>query len=158
VEKKGLQVIKDVASKTAGLVFFSLLAIALGVVFGVMFERWVGVNGETGTPAASSSVEAPVDEVATQPVEANQSLTTPSNTTQAPAAATTKYKVKVGPYTDYATASKAAEELGAQGYPVLLPASAPYLIQVGAFSKKENALALKTELTEKGYAAAMQPE
>ncbi|NLG84890.1 MAG: hypothetical protein GX493_09865, partial [Firmicutes bacterium] len=33
MDRKGMQVIKDVASKTAGLVFFSLLAIALGVVF-----------------------------------------------------------------------------------------------------------------------------
>lgn len=153
-----MQVIKDVASKTAGLVFFSLLAIALGVVFGVMFEKWVG--GETGMPAAGSEVDMPFEDL-TGLNEPAPELTAPSAATPAPAqgtSATVKYKVKVGPYPDYAQASKAAEELRTQGYPVYLANVAPYLVQVGAFANQDNAIALKTELTQKGYSAAIQPE
>ncbi|MGE5529941.1 MAG: SPOR domain-containing protein [Patescibacteria group bacterium] len=157
MEKKGLQVIKDVASKTAGLVFFSLLAIALGVVFGVMFERWVG--GEGGTPASTEGIEAPIDEMTAQveepfvePVESG------TQAAQAPAPAAVKFRVKVGPYSDYAQAAKAADELRGQGYPIFLAAKAPYLVQVGAFANKDNALSLKAELTKKGYTVAVQPE
>ena len=153
MERKGMQVIKDVASKTAGLVFFSLLAIALGVVFGVMFERWVG--GEGGLPASSTSDQS-IEETALPAEE-------PTAGTEAPVAAApqtvaVKYKVRVGPYSEYAQAAQAAEELRAQGYPIYLANRPPFLIQVGAFTKEENALALKAELTKKGYNVAIQPE
>lgn len=163
MERKGLQVIKDVASKTAGLVFFSLLAIALGVVFGVMFERWVG--GTDNAPAsATSSDNTQIEDVTTPPGSDTQTpvdVVGTDNTQMAPAPATTsaaKYRVKVGPYADIAAAAKAADELRAAGYPVLLAKTAPYLVQVGAFANKDNALLLKTQLAEKGYKAAIQPE
>ena len=161
MDRKGMQVIKDVASKTAGLVFFSLLAIALGVVFGVMFERWVG--GETGTPTSTTGLETPVEEVTLPPngttgefgevSGAGNSVVVP-----APVAATVKYRVRVGPYTDYAQAAKAAETLRAEGYPIYLANHAPYLIQVGAFASQDNALTLKAQLGQKGYTVAVQAE
>lgn len=154
MERKGMQVIKDVASKTAGLVFFSLLAIALGVVFGVMFERWVG--GETGLPASSTGVDQSIEEAALPAEGSTTEAETPVSTT--PQTVAVKYKVKVGPYSDYAQAARAAEELRAQGYPIYLANRAPFLIQVGAFTKEENALALKAELSKKGYNVAIQPE
>ena len=160
MERKGLQVIKDVASKTAGLVFFSLLAIALGVVFGVMFERWVGGDA----PASTSLDDTPIEDVTTSPGSDTQTpvdVVGADNTQLAPvpvATSAAKYRVKVGPYADIAAAAKAADELRAAGYPVLLAKTAPYLVQVGAFANKDNALLLKTQLAEKGYKAAIQPE
>lgn len=152
-----MQVIKDVASKTAGLVFFSLLAIALGVVFGVMFERWVG--GESGTPTSTTGLEVPVEEVSLPPDEAAGETTGPAETgTTAPAATSVKYRVRVGPYADYAQATKAADVLRAEGYPIYLANKAPYVIQVGAFANRDNALALKAQLTQKGYSVAIQTE
>ena len=155
MDRKRIQVIKDVASKTAGLVFFSLLAIALGVAFGVMFERWVG--GETGTPTSTNVVDMPIDELATEPVKSTD-IPSGANVAPAPAAAAVKYRVRVGPYTDYTQAAKAAEELRGQGYPVFLANQAPFLIQVGAFANQDNALSLKEELTRKGYTVAVQPD
>ncbi len=157
MDRKGMQVIKDVASKTAGLVFFSLLAIALGVVFGVMFERWVG--GEAGTPTASE-IETPVEEV-TLPAEnvtSEAPVTGGADTAPAQGATTVKYRVRVGPYPDYAQASKAADVLRAEGYPIYLANRAPFLVQVGAFANKDNALSLKEQLAQKGYNVAVQPE
>ena len=134
MERKGMQVIKDVASKTAGLVFFSLLAIALGVVFGVMFERWVG--GETGLPASTTGAEK-TEEMASLPVEEIPgSAEAPVTTTPQAAKVAVKYKVKVGPYPDYAQASRAAEELRAQGYPIYLANRPPFVVQVGAFTRE----------------------
>lgn len=161
MERKGLQVIKDVASKTAGLVFFSLLAIALGVVFGVMFERWI--SGTDNAPASATSPDMQIEDVTTPPVDGTQEpvdvVGEDTQITPAPAATSAvKYRVKVGPYTDIATATKAADELRAAGYPVLLAKTAPFLVQVGAFANKDNALLLKTQLTQKGYKAAIQPE
>ena len=157
MDRKGMQVIKDVASKTAGLVFFSLLAIALGVVFGVMFERWVG--GEAGAPTAASGIETPIEEVIlpSDEVVNEAPVTTGSNPAPQNAAAV-KYRVRVGPYPDYAQAAKAAEVLRTEGYPIYLANRAPFVIQVGAFANKDNALALKTQLTQKGYSVGVQPE
>ncbi|NLG83956.1 MAG: SPOR domain-containing protein, partial [Firmicutes bacterium] len=69
-----------------------------------------------------------------------------------------KYKVKVGPYPDYVQASRAAEELRAQGYPIYLANRSPFMVQVGAFTREENALALQAELAKKGYQVAVQKE
>ncbi|MGE5549200.1 MAG: SPOR domain-containing protein [Bacteroidota bacterium] len=158
MDRKGMQVIKDVASKTAGLVFFSLLAIALGVVFGVMFEKWVG--GETGTPTSTTSLETPIEEVALPPGETTGESVgvTGEAAVPAPVTTTVKYRVRVGPYPDYAQAAKAAEALRAEGYPIYLANHAPYLIQVGAFANKDNAATLKTQLSQKGYSVAIQAE
>lgn len=156
MDRKGMQVIKDVASKTAGLIFFSLLAIALGVVFGVMFERWVG-GGETGLPAATVSTEKEPETVSLPVEEVPATQEAPATTTPTTTVAV-KYKVKVGPYPDYAQASRVAEELRAQGYPVYLANRSPFMVQVGAFSREENALSLQAELTKKGYQVAVQKE
>ncbi len=153
-----MQVIKDVASKTAGLVFFSLLAIALGVVFGVMFERWVG--GEQGLPTSTSAVDKPLEEVQLPAEPTTEGDLTPAANVPGPAQTATpvKYRVRVGPYPDYAQAAKAAEELRGQGYPIFLANHAPFLVQVGAFANQDNALSLKAELSQKGYTVAVQPE
>ncbi len=158
MERKGMQMIKDVASKTAGLVFFSLLAIALGVVFGVMFERWVG--GESGTPASSTGIDVPMDQSAAEVIEPNQQEAdvAAAETSPAPVSSAVRYRVRVGPYPDYAQAQKAADELKAQGLPTYLANHAPFLVQVGAFANKDNAMALKDQLTQKGYTVAVQPE
>lgn len=151
-----MQVIKDVASKTAGLVFFSLLAIALGVVFGVMFERWVG--GESGMPTSASGAAEPIDEVTLPVSEPGEQTGAAPVGTPVPTATAVNYRVKVGPYPDYAQAAKVAEELRGQGYPIFLANNAPFLVQVGAFANKDNALTLKLELAGKGYTTAIQPE
>jgi len=156
MERKGMQVIKDVASKTAGLVFFSLLAIALGIVFGVMFERWVGP--EQGVPTTGGDVQTPFEELTMNEPAVEPSV--PGTAEPAPVVEGTavKFKVKVGPYPEYTEAAKAADNLRAQGYPVYLANKAPYLIQVGAFANRDNALSLKAELTGKGFTVAVQPE
>ena len=158
MERKGMQAIKDVASKTAGLVFFSLLAIALGVVFGVMFERWVG--GETGAPTSGAEINAPSDSSTAEVVEPAEQGTGNASAVASPVpvASAVKYRVRVGPYPDYAQAKKAADELQAQGLPIYLANHAPFLVQVGAFASKDNAQTLKAQLTQKGYTVVVQPE
>jgi hypothetical protein len=47
-KSKGAKSFSNLLSKTAGLVFFSFLAISLGVVFGLLFEGWV--KDQPGTP------------------------------------------------------------------------------------------------------------
>ncbi|MGE5582755.1 MAG: SPOR domain-containing protein [Bacillota bacterium] len=172
-KSKGAKSLSNLLSKTAGLVFFSFLAISLGVVFGLLFEGWV--KDQPGTPVGSDNtlqtVDLPSDKTSstTENVKIiDETLTqTPLNqtTTKKPAdlasqrpaetgvkpVAVVKYKVRVGPYASQNEALAASQQLHSLGYPVYVANKPPFAVQVGAFATQSNAERLKNELMTKGY-------
>ena len=156
MERKGFKTLTNLLSKTAGLVFFSFLAISLGVVFGLLFEGWV--KDQPGTPVDSQmeTVDLPVEnlEETKLPVVQPKTPTTAKvipETIPAKPVADIKYKVRVGPYANRNEALSASKQLQTLGYPVYVGNSAPFAVQVGAFATQSNAEKLKKELTEIGY-------
>lgn len=156
MERKGFKTITNLLSKTAGLVFFSFLAISLGVVFGLLFEGWV--KDQPGTPVDSQmeTVDLPVQNVdepklpVAQPKTPTTVKITP-DTIPAKPVAEIKYKVRVGPYANHNEALSASKQLQTLGYPVYVGNGAPYAVQVGAFAAQSNAEKLKKELIKIGY-------
>jgi len=157
LEHKGLKTVTNLLSKTAGLIFFSFLAISLGVVFGLLFEGWV--KDQPGAPVGSeSSSLKPVDlsneldlnssQVAEDPIFNSTETVIPITPS-----VTVKYKVRVGPYTNRKEALAASEQLESLGYPVYVGNNPPFAVQVGAFGSQTNAERLKSELNGKGYKA-----
>lgn len=157
MEHKGLKTVTNLLSKTAGLIFFSFLAISLGVVFGLLFEGWV--KDQPGAPVGSeSSSLKPVDlsneldlnssQVAEDPIFNSTETVIPITPS-----VTVKYKVRVGPYTNRKEALAASEQLESLGYPVYVGNNPPFAVQVGAFGSQTNAERLKSELNGKGYKA-----
>ncbi len=160
MEHKGVKSLSNLLSKTAGLVFFSFLAISLGVVFGLLFEGWV--KDQPGSPVGTENnletVNLPTENGSTVNVQPDKNATTStapvvSNEPVAnPAVPTTvKYKVRVGPYSSRNEAMTASQQLQTLGYPVYVGNNPPFAVQVGAFGSQVNAEKLKSELTGKGY-------
>jgi hypothetical protein len=152
--KKGVKTFSNLLSKTAGLVFFSFLAISLGVVFGLLFEGWV--KDQPGTPVGSESTNLQTTNLPTETTE-NIKITDetakkqPTETLTEKPAPQVKFKVRVGPYANRNEAVSASQQLETQGYPVYVGNNPPFAVQVGAFGAQGNADRLKTELTGKGY-------
>ncbi|MCL6590988.1 MAG: SPOR domain-containing protein [Firmicutes bacterium] len=159
----------NLVSKILGLVFFSCLAISLGVVFGLLFDGWV--KYQPGTPVGTENSTLQTVDLSDQGTGTDQdtavgdlnsgnatgttnttmdnsSQTSQTNTNPAPAV---KYKVRVGPYADRTQAVAASGQLKNLGYPVFVGPNPPFAVQVGAFSTQSNAEKLKAELTAKGY-------
>ena len=158
MEHKGLKSATNLLSKTAGLIFFSFLAISLGVVFGLLFEGWV--KDQPGAPVGSeNSVLKPVDLSNETDLNSSQvsENTTNLNSTEtaipiSPSVAV-KYNVRVGPYSNRNDALAASNQLESLGYPVYVSNNPPFAVQVGAFGAQNNAERLKSELSGKGYKA-----
>ncbi|HBL48644.1 MAG TPA: hypothetical protein DER58_01610 [Firmicutes bacterium] len=161
MEKKGVKVVTDLLTKTVGLLFFSLLAIGLGVLFGVLFEGMLRENpDDTALVESNDSVlqtvtftedfdlSAAADEEA-QPVQ---------GTSQSASAIGVVSKVLVGPFNSYQEAAAAGAQLQSEGYPTYILSKVPYAVQVGAFSNATNAENLKAELIAKGYEAFLKVE
>jgi hypothetical protein len=155
MERKNFKTLSNLLSKTAGLVFFSFLAISLGVVFGLLFDGWV--KDQPGAPVDAKNsletVEMPItseDNNVTvgNPVQKTESNTANVGLEQYPEV---KYKVRVGPYPKREQATSASQKLQQLGYPIIVGKNPPFTVQVGAFSTKKNAEKLKTELSGKGY-------
>jgi hypothetical protein len=155
VERKNFKTLSNLLSKTAGLVFFSFLAISLGVVFGLLFDGWV--KDQPGAPVDAKNsletVELPIASGENNAAAGNTMRETGSNVanTGLEQYPEVKFKVRVGPYSKRELAVSASQKLQQMGYPVMLGKNAPYAIQVGAFSTRKNAEKLKTELGGKGY-------
>jgi cell division septation protein DedD len=160
----------NLLSKTAGLVFFSFLAISLGVVFGLLFEGWV--KDQPGTPVGSDNSLQTVDLSTdkTNTTTDNVKIVDDTTTTKPNDAVTSKkpadlvsnknltepivnvkFKVRVGPYSSHNEALAASQQLHSLGYPVYVGNKPPFAVQVGAFATQGNADRLKGELTSKGY-------
>jgi cell division septation protein DedD len=161
LEHKGLKSVTNLLSKTAGLIFFSFLAISLGVVFGLLFEGWV--KDPAGAPVGSEdSALKPVD--LSNDIDLNDQVTDDSNFNTTETAipitppATVKYKVRVGPYSKRNDALAASKQLESLGYPVYVGNNPPFAVQVGAFGSQTNAERLKSELNGKGYKAFIEQE
>lgn len=161
LEHKGLKSVTNLLSKTAGLIFFSFLAISLGVVFGLLFEGWV--KDPAGAPVGSETS-------ALKPVDLSNDIDLDSQVTEDPNFNTTetaipitppvivKYKVRVGPYSQRNDALAASKQLESLGYPVYVGKNPPFAVQVGAFGSQTNAERLKSELDVKGYKAFIEQE
>ena len=162
MEHKGLKTITNLLSKTAGLIFFSFLAISLGVVFGLLFEGWV--KDQPGAPVGSKhSVLKPVDLSDEMDLNSNRAPEISdynSTETTIPIApqVTVRYKVRVGPYSSRSEALAASKQLEALGYPVYVANNPPFAVQVGAFGSQNNAERLKSELSGKGYKVFIDQE
>ncbi len=157
MEHKGLKSVTNLLSKTAGLIFFSFLAISLGVVFGLLFEGWV--KDQPGAPVGSeNSVLKPVDlsaetDLNSSQVSENPNLNSTESAVPISPSVTVKFKVRVGPYPNRNDALAASEQLESLGYPVYVGNNPPFAVQVGAFGSQNNAERLKSELSGKGYKA-----
>ncbi len=167
---KGTKTITNLLSKTVGLIFFSFLAISLGVVFGLLFDGWV--KDQPGTPVGSDSsslqtIELPSDsESAVNEENFGKTINNPSNNNDSSTqrtenlpikpAATVKFKVRVGPYSNRNQALAASTQLQSLGYPVYVGNDPPFAVQVGAFATQVNADKLKDELAGKGYKAFIE--
>ncbi|HEY8462901.1 MAG TPA: SPOR domain-containing protein [Bacillota bacterium] len=155
MERKSLKTLTTLLSKTAGLVFFSFLAISLGVVFGLLFDGWV--KDQPGAPVNSQNsletVELPLvsdknpasDLGSAQDNELNPDPVKPVKNAEV------KFKVRVGPYPNHDQAVSASKKLQQLGYPVFVGNSPPFVVQVGAFSTRNNAEKLRSELGGMGY-------
>lgn len=159
MEQKGMKALTNLLSKTAGLVFFSFLAISLGVVFGLLFEGWV--KDQPGTPVGSENSTL---ETVDLPIETIDEVKPGNKVTKAPEVkdikpvATVRFKVRVGPYVSRTEALKASQQLQSLGYPVYVGNAEPYAVQVGAFGARANADRLKKELTDIGYKVFVDKE
>lgn len=178
-KSKGTKTITNLLSKTVGLIFFSFLAISLGVVFGLLFDGWV--KDQPGTPVGSesnnlqtvdlSSEKQPVvsgeenitktlknipstDETVIKPED--HSLVKPVEHQTIKSAIPVKFKVRVGPYANRNQAVAASTQLETLGYPVYVGKNPPFAVQVGAFATQNNADRLKEELVGKGYKAFVE--
>jgi len=163
---KSTKTFTNLLSKTVGLIFFSFLAISLGVVFGLLFDGWV--KDQPGTPVGSDTnnlqtVDLPSDKSPTTTTTENTTKTsknlsgsddslnkTADNPTVKPVV-DVKFKVRVGPYTNRTQAMAASTQLHSLGYPVYVGNEPPFAVQVGAFGTQANADRLKEELAGKGY-------
>lgn len=160
MEHKGLKSVTNLLSKTAGLIFFSFLAISLGVVFGLLFEGWV--KDPSGAPVGSeNSSLKPVDlsndlDMNSDQVIEESNLNSTETAIPIAPTVTVKYKVRVGPYSKRNDALAASEQLESLGYPVYVGNNPPFAVQVGAFGSQTNAERLKTELAGKGYKAFIE--
>jgi cell division septation protein DedD len=166
VEKKALKTLTNLLSKTAGLVFFSFLAISLGVVFGLLFDGWVKdqpgstvnshnnleavdlpITGKEHNDSSADTVESSGDNDNAPEQSAND----------APQLGSVKYKVRVGPYSNRDQAVTASRKLAAMGYPVFIGKNPPFAVQVGAFATRNNAEKLRSELSGAGYKSFIEP-
>lgn len=166
---KGTKTITNLLSKTVGLIFFSFLAISLGVVFGLLFDGWV--KDQPGTPVGSENsnlqtVDFTTDKTptttdttdnTTQNLSSSDDvLTKPADNTTLKPLTTVKFKVRVGPYSNRDQALAASTQLQSLGYPVYVGNAPPFSVQVGAFATQVNADKLKTDLAGKGYKAFVE--
>jgi hypothetical protein len=172
MKPKGAKTITNLLSKTVGLIFFSFLAISLGVVFGLLFDGWV--KDQPGTPVGSENsnlqtIELPDDKTSTtmdttditdnltqKLPGGDDSLMKPADNTSLKSLSTVKFKVRVGPYPNRNQALAASTQLQSLGYPVYVGNTPPFAVQVGAFATQVNADKLKTELAGKGYKAFIE--
>lgn len=164
-QKKKNKSVADLLSKTAGLVFFSFLAISLGVVFGLLFEGWVKDQPGTmvGTDGSKlETIKLPLESLPNTTSSTPVSPMTESGgnlaNSSAGAAPMVSYKVRVGPYNDREqalTVSTKLKELGYNGFVGTLP---PYAVQVGSFGTQSNADKLQQELTKAGYQVFVEKE
>lgn len=161
MEKKGVKVVTDLLTKTVGLLFFSLLAIGLGVLFGVLFEGMLREN-----PEDTALIESSNPSLETIPLTEDLTLSSTSDLeaqpvqSEAQSASTIGVvsKVLVGPFNSYQEAAAAGAQLQSEGYPTYILSKVPYAVQVGAFSNATNAENLKAELLAKGYDAFLKVE
>jgi hypothetical protein len=155
MERKNFKTLTNLLSKTAGLVFFSFLAISLGVVFGLLFDGWV--KDQPGAPVDAKNgletVEMPIASDSGNAAAGDTLLKSAAGNVNAglEPIPQVQFKVRVGPYSRRELAVNASLKLQQLGYPVLVGKNPPFTVQVGAFSTKKNAEKLKTELSAKGY-------
>lgn len=161
MEKKGVKVVTDLLTKTVGLLFFSLLAIGLGVLFGVLFEGMLRENpDDTALIESSNPVleTVPLTEDLTLSSTSDVEAQTVQSEAQSASAIGAVSKVLVGPFNSYQEAAAAGARLQSEGYPTYILSKVPYAVQVGAFSNPNNAENLKAELLAKGYEAFLKTE
>jgi len=171
---KGAKTITNLLSKTVGLIFFSFLAISLGVVFGLLFDGWV--KDQPGTPVGTENStlqtvditddknstttdfteNKPLTDTKTQNFSKTEDLTKAADNSTLKPISIVKFKVRVGPYADRNQALAASTQLQSLGYPVYVGNTPPFAVQVGAFSTQVNADKLKSELAGKGYKAFIE--
>lgn len=161
MEKKGVKVVTDLLTKTVGLLFFSLLAIGLGVLFGVLFEGMLRENPddmalvETSDPVLQT---VPFTEDLSLSPAADGEAKSAQSVAQSASAIGVVSKVLVGPFNSYQEAAAASVKLQGEGYPTYILSKVPYAVQVGAFSNAANAENLKAELIAKGYDVFLKTE
>jgi cell division septation protein DedD len=155
MERKNFKTLSNLLSKTAGLVFFSFLAISLGVVFGLLFDGWV--KDQPGAPVDSKNgletVELPINSgpEGVDPGTATAASKLKAGKVAAPQSDAVKFRVRVGPYSNRDQALQASQKLQEMGYPIMVGKNPPFAIQVGAFGTRGNAEKLQNELVRKGY-------
>ena len=162
MEKKGVKVVTDLLTKTVGLLFFSLLAIGLGVLFGVLFEGMLRENPEnTAMIESDSPVLETVPFTEDLSLSSSDYLESQAQAVQSEAKSASTIgvvsKVLVGPFNSYQSGG-CRRQAAERGYPTYILSKVPYAVQVGAFSNAANAENLKAELIAKGYNVFLKVE
>jgi hypothetical protein len=165
MEKKGFKTLTNLLSKTAGLVFFSFLAISLGVVFGLLFDGWVKDQPGAAVDSRNNNLETvdlPIvaseqNNAPSEAVKPSQENSPDQLSNRVSQVGSVKYKVRVGPYSNRNQAMVVSGKLATMGYPVFVGKNPPFTVQVGAFATRKNAEKLKNELNGIGYKSFIQP-
>jgi cell division septation protein DedD len=150
---KGAKSFSNLLSKTAGLVFFSFLAISLGVVFGLLFEGWV--KDQPGTPVGTDDTLQTAD-LATEKNTTNTDATA-NNVKIVDDTASTKplNSVTAKKPVDLATSKKPVDlATGRNPTEATIPAptvSVKYKVRVGPYSSRNEAMAASQQLYSLGY-------
>ena len=146
---KGAKSFSNLLSKTAGLVFFSFLAISLGVVFGLLFEGWV--KDQPGTPVNTDNSLQTTDlstDVSSTNSKPDTNTDTDNNVKIIDDTGTTKptHSVPNKQSGDLTSVNKTAQTPAAN--PV---ANVKFKVRVGPYSNHNEALAASQQLHSLGY-------
>lgn len=145
--------------RTIILIGLGLVGVVFGVVFGLIFEDWVRVGPQHSTSSERPSpplVELPPSQ--SQPPSAEPEVKPATPLPPAAPLQPSKYKVRVGPYASREAALAAGEQLKSLGYSVMVGTTAPFLIQVGAFTNPTYAAELKQKLLGQGYQVLIEQQ
>lgn len=150
-KSKGAKSFSNLLSKTAGLVFFSFLAISLGVVFGLLFEGWV--KDQPGTPVNTDNS-----------LQTTDLSTDVSSTSSKPDINTNADNVKIIDETESSKPTHSLPDKQTAGSttvnkPVQTPAVNPgvpvvnvkFKVRVGPYANHNEALAASQQLHSLGY-------
>jgi len=147
-KSKGAKSFSNLLSKTAGLVFFSFLAISLGVVFGLLFEGWV--KDQPGTPVNTDNSLQTTD-LSTDVSSNNSKIDTNTSADNVKIIDDTGTAVKpIHTAPDQATnLTSVGKSVGNSAVnPV---ASVKFKVRVGPYSNHNEALAASQQLHSLGY-------
>ncbi|HBF37299.1 MAG TPA: hypothetical protein DDW50_08250 [Firmicutes bacterium] len=147
-KSKGTKSFSNLLSKTAGLVFFSFLAISLGVVFGLLFEGWV--KDQPGTPVNTDNSLQTTD-LSTDVSSNNSKPDTNTTVDNVKIIDDTGTAKPIHSVPDKQSGGLASVNKPAQAVAINPVANVKFKVRVGPYSNHNEALAASQQLHSLGY-------